>query len=223
MGNKFAVNSTLWSSHSAIEDWRIFERAQSIGFQGLEFPIRPFIDEMRFSKLRVHRIRSIIQSYSLIPIIAASGSIEADVSSSDFRIRQKGIALLRNSIDICRDFGGTIVAGALYGALGTGYHLNKSERKKSLSRIATGLREAARFARDRGVAIALEPVCRYRSGIINTVEQGKELLDMIGTDEIGLLLDTFHMNIEEKSLYESILYSGRQTFHFHVCRSEEHT
>ena len=67
--------------------------------------------------------------------------------------------------------------------------------------------------------MAIEPINRYETGLINTVASGLRLVDTIGLDNVGLLLDTFHMNIEEPSMIESMVAAGERLFHFHVADS----
>jgi hypothetical protein len=63
-----------------------------------------------------------------------------------------------------------------------------------------GLKPVADYAGQQGIELAIEPLNRFETDFINTVEQGLELIDRIGASNVGLLLDTFHMNIEEKTL-----------------------
>jgi sugar phosphate isomerase/epimerase len=70
-----------------------------------------------------------------------------------------------------------------------------------------------------GVRIALEPICRYETTLINNVAQGLDLIERVGADNLGLLLDTFHMNIEEPIIEESIRACGERIFHFHIADS----
>ncbi len=67
--------------------------------------------------------------------------------------------------------------------------------------------------------MVLEPLNRYETPLINTAREALEFLDLVGADNLGLLLDTFHMNIEEPSIEESIRMCGRRIFHFHVADS----
>jgi sugar phosphate isomerase/epimerase len=69
------------------------------------------------------------------------------------------------------------------------------------------------------VKLAIEPINRYETNIINTVESGIEKVKMANMENVGLLLDTFHMNIEEPSIVQSILKAKEHTFHFHVADS----
>ena len=71
----------------------------------------------------------------------------------------------------------------------------------------------------RGVRYALEPLNRYETDLIHTVADGLALIERVGADNFGLLLDTFHMNIEEPSIEASIHACGERIFHFHVADS----
>ena len=70
-----------------------------------------------------------------------------------------------------------------------------------------------------GIRLALEPINRYETTLINNAAQGLELIERVGADNFGLLLDTFHMNIEEPSIEDSIRQTGDRIFHFHVADS----
>jgi sugar phosphate isomerase/epimerase len=81
------------------------------------------------------------------------------------------------------------------------------------------LKECAEAAADRDVRLAMEPLNRYETDLIHTVQEGLEFIGRIGSYNLGLLLDTFHMNIEEASIEQSIRTCGRHIFHFHVADS----
>jgi len=97
--------------------------------------------------------------------------------------------------------------------------LIRGERGDRIGR--TQLREALQeCARENsGVTFALEPINRYETGLINTVEEALGLLEEIGLPNVGLLFDTFHANIEERSLAGSIRMAGEKLFHVHVADS----
>ncbi|MGD2206684.1 MAG: 5-keto-L-gluconate epimerase [Anaerolineae bacterium] len=70
-----------------------------------------------------------------------------------------------------------------------------------------------------GVRLALEPINRYETTLINNLEQGLDLLERVGAENLGLLPDTFHMNIEEPNIEASLRACGDRIFHFHVADS----
>jgi sugar phosphate isomerase/epimerase len=85
--------------------------------------------------------------------------------------------------------------------------------------LIEALQACCAAARPQGVRLALEPINRYETTLINTAQQGLELIQRVGADNFGLLLDTFHMNIEEAQIESSIRLCGSHLFHFHVADS----
>jgi D-psicose/D-tagatose/L-ribulose 3-epimerase len=76
------------------------------------------------------------------------------------------------------------------------------------------------MAADLGVLVGLEPVNRYETCLVNTCEQAIRLKEMIGEDSIKIHLDTYHMNIEEKSFYEATKLAGDDLIHYHLCEND---
>jgi sugar phosphate isomerase/epimerase len=83
--------------------------------------------------------------------------------------------------------------------------------------LIEALKELSDF--NENVKLAIEPINRYETDIVNTVKSGLDLIEKIDRKNIGLLLDTFHMNIEEPSITESIKIAKSSLFHFHIADS----
>ena len=110
--------------------------------------------------------------------------------------------------------GAVIIIGLLRGIVKPGV-----SQEQAMDWLVEGLRQSCAAAEPEGVRIALEPICRYETSLVNNTEEGLDLLERIGAENIGLLLDTFHMNIEEPVIDESIRACGDRIFHFHVADS----
>jgi len=113
--------------------------------------------------------------------------------------------------------GVVVIVGLIRGTTPAG-----RSREWALEALAEGLAECARAAQSHGARLALEPVNRYESALIHTAEEGLALLERVGSPALGLLLDTFHMNIEEPAIEESIRRVGARLFHVHVADSNRH-
>ena len=72
----------------------------------------------------------------------------------------------------------------------------------------------------RNILIALEPVNRYETYLVNTCEQALYLRELIGRDNVKVHLDTYHMNIEEKDFYEATVRAGKHLIHYHLCEND---
>ena len=86
-----------------------------------------------------------------------------------------------------------------------------------VQRLVENLRPLADYAGERGVTLALEPLNRFETSFINTAEQAMEVVDAVGSPALGVLLDTFHMNIEERDPPAAIRACAGHVAHFHAC------
>jgi len=148
---------------------------------------------------------------------------DRDLSHEDAGMREQGLAYLRRCIDLAEAVGSPIVVGPMYSAVGKCRLLPEEEREQQRRWAAESLRAAGEYAGERGVGLAIEPLNRFETDLVNTVEQGLDLCERIDLDNVGLLLDTFHMNIEEKSIADAIRQAGDRMHHFHACENDRGT
>ena len=146
-----------------------------------------------------------------------------DVSSEDEAIRQSGIEYLKTCVDYAHAVNSPHVAGPMYAATGRTQMLDSSARRAQRSLAAAGLRQVADYADAKGVSLAIEPLNRFETDLVNTVEQAVGLLEEIDRENVGLMLDTFHMNIEEKNIGDAIRFGGSRVIHFQVSENDRGT
>jgi len=130
------------------------------------------------------------------------------LTSSDEAVREGAIARIQAHMRLARSLGAVVIVGSLQGADGP------------VDRLVESLRACARF--DTGVRLALEPLNRYESRVVNTVEAGLRVVDRVACESLGLLVDTFHANIEERSIPDALRAAGDRLFHVHVADSNRH-
>jgi D-psicose/D-tagatose/L-ribulose 3-epimerase len=148
---------------------------------------------------------------------------DRDASSEDASIRDQAVRYINTCVDIAQQLNSRVVAGPMYSAVGKTRLLSPSEKEQQWQWAIDSLRKAGDYASERNVKLALEPLNRFETDFINTAEQGLELVDRIGNSNVGLLLDTFHMNVEEKDSAEAIRKAGPHIFHFHTCENDRGT
>ena len=217
----FAANSKIWSGNFNSHFSEILTKVREFGFDGVEIPVEAA--EIERTRLIMSLSEEDAAERKLVPIITASGTSSADPSSEDVEIRRRGVKHIKDSIDLCVDLGGSLVCGPLYTVVGVLRYMSEAERRQKFVCISDSLQQASEYAKARDVKIAIEPLCRYDTEIINTVAQSMDLINMIGSENLGLLLDTFQMNIEEKSIYGAIIAAGSKLFHFHACENDRGT
>lgn len=135
-------------------------------------------------------------------------------SDPDPAIRKKAIERIRSHVALAEELDALVIIGLVRGTVHNGM-----DAEKAFDFMIDGFRACAEAAEKLNVRIAFEPLNRYETRLINSVEEGLEVINRTGSDKIGLLLDTFHMNIEEPSIVDSIQRCGKRIFHFHLADS----
>ncbi len=110
-------------------------------------------------------------------------------------------------------FQAPLIIGGVRGNL-TG---RESQKAKQRASAVDTMRRCAVIAKDMGINLLLEPINRYETNFINTAEEGLCLIEEIGQPAIKLLLDTFHMNIEESDPGTAIYKAGQQLGYLHFA------
>ena len=144
----------------------------------------------------------------------AWGEERLSFTSIDPVVRQAAVHRIKAHIPLARRLNALIIIGLIRGVTPPG-----QTHTQSLDYLVEALGECAAEAALSGVRLGLEPINRYETDLIHNVDEGLVLLTRVGADNLGLLLDTFHMNIEEPVIEESIRRCGEHIFHFHVANS----
>jgi D-psicose/D-tagatose/L-ribulose 3-epimerase len=131
---------------------------------------------------------------------------------------EKATKLIKAAINKVAEMDGDFLGGVLHSAIGkfSGNPCTDQERLV-VQQVFT---ELAAYARVRNITIAPEPINRYESYVFTVTEEVLEMIDAIGTDNIGLHLDTFHMNIEEPNFYDPVVLAGNSLKHLHITESD---
>ena len=138
--------------------------------------------------------------------------------SPDAAERQRGVARLRQMIDITGEMGGEVVAGPLYSPCG--YLTKKAVTEDEWKWCAEGLRAAAEHAQKASVTLAIEPLNRFETYVVTTSADAIRLIQEVGSPNLMLQMDTFHANIEEKDTAAAIRAAGRHLGHFHASEND---
>jgi D-psicose/D-tagatose/L-ribulose 3-epimerase len=127
---------------------------------------------------------------------------------------------LGHCVEVADRVGASVVGGPMYAAVGRLWRMDEAERRATIARVAEGLRPVAELAAERDVMLAVEPLNRYERSLINTVEQGMKLAEEVDQPACGLLLDSFHMNIEERSPPAAARAAAGRIAHVHACGTD---
>ena len=212
---KFGVNTWVWTSPLADGDLaELAPKAAEMGFEWIELPIETPGD------FDYARAAEVIQACGLGVSVAAAMGPDRDLIHPDEAIQANGMAYVRHCVDAARAVGATNLIGPIYTAVGRTWQSTADERERDLEFLARQLRQLAEYAAERGVVLCLEPLNRFETSLINLAAQGVDLVDRVGHPSCRLMLDTFHMNIEERSLGDAIRLAGSRLRHVHACEND---
>jgi D-psicose/D-tagatose/L-ribulose 3-epimerase len=212
---QFGVNGWVWTSPvDTAEFARLAPRVKGMGFDLFEFGIEGTSD------LDYAEAAAVARGEGLAVSVCAAMGPDRDLIHGDAAIRDNGMGYVRHCIDAARTLGAANVVGPLYSAVGRTWQSTDDERKRDTDLLVRQLTDLSRYAGDRGVTLCVEPLNRFETSFLNLASQAIDVVDRVGHPACGLLLDTFHMNIEERSIGEAIRAAGARVKHFHSCEND---
>jgi len=210
-----SIQPTKFSALAFKEDFEeSIKKVADLGFDGAELAVRNPKD------LRVDDVINIIKENNLeVPAIGtgqAYGEEGLSFSDPDETIRKRAVERIKDQIVFASHFDAQVIIGLIRGNIEEG--VDKTEAEEW---TVDCLRKCTEFAKEYNVR--LTPLNRYERNFINTLSEGVEFIKRVGTSNLGLLADTFHMNIEEVSIYDSIVQAKEYITHVHFADSNRWT
>jgi len=191
------------------------QKAASFGYEGIELLV------VRPSEVDASSISEQVADAGLETAAVGTGAIARNdgmtLLSSDAAVRDKAAARLREVIDFSAAIGSPLVTiGGFRGSYPDVHDEDGENGETGFDLLAEILRLASEEAAKKEIRLVIEPLNRYESNAINNVQEGLHLIDQVGHRSLGLLLDTFHMNIEEASLSKAFQQAKKQGRLWHV-------
>ena len=212
--NRIGASTWIWTSPFSDNSLGLVDRAREFGFDVLELAV----EDPRL--VSAGPVREAGERAGIGFTVCGAFGPDRDVTHDDASVRENSLNYITEAIKICQKSGTEVLAGPMYSAVGKRRHVSADQKKREWELAVQGLKEAGKRAGDAGVRLAIEPLNRFETDLVNTAEQVKRLLDEVGDRTIGFHLDSFHMNIEEKNSYDAIKRAGKRLFHFHACEND---
>ena len=206
MNSKIGIHLSYWQ-----ESWKdpllpLIEKASQAGFGVAEFPLL-FPNELPY-----HRLREELERLEMAASCGTGLGPETDITHPDPRIQQAGLKHLFACLQGAAQLGSPVLGGLTYAPWGVFPEDDLDQRRET---CILSLRRVVPMAEELGVNICLEVVNRFEGYLINTVQQGVEIIREVNSTNIFLHLDTFHLNIEADQMDQEILAAGKHLGHFH--------
>ncbi|MGP1507337.1 MAG: D-psicose 3-epimerase [Sphaerochaeta sp.] len=201
---KIGIYYAFWTNDWDVDFIQFIPKVKKLGFDILEINGGTIVSWTEFARQNlVNQARSegIELSYGL------GNTIDHDVSSPDEKVRECGVRFMTEMIKSIGRMGGGVIQGSTYCAWPN--KLPKGESKQHyIDQSLKSMKELATVAEDNNVILNCEVLNRFEQFILNTCAEAVPFVKEINSPNIGILLDTFHMNIEEESLSSAILKAG---------------
>jgi D-psicose/D-tagatose/L-ribulose 3-epimerase len=212
---RFGANTFIWASpFDTAQHLSLLDRVARLGFDVIEVA---FEDPVLID---LHALAGRAADVGLGVLVCGAYGPGRNLVSADAAERAATAAYVRTLIDAAARLGSPVVGGPAYGAVGKTPAPDLDARQRERDLAAAELRPLAAYAGERGVRLALEPLNRFETDLINVVDQGLALIEAVGSPHLGLHLDTFHMHLEERDTGAAIRAAGDRVFHFHACEND---
>lgn len=210
---RFGINTFLFASPFTNRDTRLFRQFRRWGFDSVEIAIE---DPGHINPALVKRE---LDRHGLVcGSVAGCFGPGRDLRGSPTE-QKAAMTYVLALLDQMTVLGCPTLIGPLYSSVGRASAVPPAEYKRQWRSVVKNLRPLCACAGNRRQQICLEPLNRYETDFINTCQQALQMIHDAGSPALKLMLDTFHMNIEEKSLADAIRQAGRHLGHFHACGS----
>jgi len=211
---EFGVSTWLWTSPfqtSSIDE--LFSKVAEMGYEYVEIAVEDpdLIDG--------DAVKAGLETYKLKAIVCGAFGPTRDLTHEDPEVHQNCLRYIEACLDFCKLWDTKFFAGPMYSAVGKARMVSPEQRKKEWQLAVQNLRIVCEMAADRGLEIALEPLNRFESDLINTAEDVLRLVKEINHPAAKIILDGFHMNIEEPNIVAAIKTAGDLLIHVQVSEN----
>lgn len=214
---KFSINTVLFVSPFVDQSVKLFPKLKKWGFDAVEL----LIEDPRHITPKLIK-RELDQHDLVCGSIAAAINPERDLRGS-LASQRNGVEYLCNLIDQLVLLESPVLSGPVYSYVGRANSCSTAEKRKHWKAVVRNLKTVANYAARHGKLVCVEPINRFESDFLNTMEQGLKLIADVGHPALKLHLDTFHANIEEKHQDEAIRRAGKHLGHIHACGCDRGT
>lgn len=206
--NRVGIHALSWvGGWGEAECRKAIENSRATGYDLIEIPV---LDP---ATIDVKMTRRILDEVGLGATCSLGLSPETDISGSEPEVVARGERLLNDALSVARDLGADFLGGVISSAMGRYTHGPTAEGRANSVKVLSKLAERAAAS---GIVLGLEVVNRYESNLLNTAQQALAFIAEVGSDNLKVHIDTYHMNIEEANFIDPVLACGDKLGYVHV-------
>lgn len=210
----YGVSTWVWTSPfttASIEE--LFPKISKMGFDVVEIAVEDI------SLIDVQLVKDGLSKYQLKATVCGAFGPTRDLTNEDESVHKNCFSYIESCLDFCLAVGAGFFGGPMYSAVGKARMLPPERRKAEWALAVKNLKTVCEMAHSRGLQIALEPLNRFESDLLNTTDDVIRLISEIDHPAAKIMLDGFHMNIEEKDIESAITAAGDKLIHLQVAEN----
>lgn len=212
---KFGVHAFIWTAHFDEGNLNLLPMIRDYGFDGLEIPL------FHAATFPARAIRRGLEQHGLECTVSAVMVDGLSVISEDAEGRRRARVHLADAIRAVAEAGAHVLAGPLYAPVG--YLPGRRRTAEEWKWAVEAYQGLGPVLEAHDVTLAVEPLNRFETYFLNTAADAVALVEEVGHPRVGVLLDTFHLNIEEKDLGAAYRRAGARLKHVHTCENDRGT
>jgi len=171
------------------------------------------------SLIDIKEVKKGLQRHNLKAIICGAFGPSRDLTNEEDSIHKNCFSYIESCLDFCVELGTGFFGGPMYSAVGKARMVSPEQRRAEWELAVKNLRLVCNMAAARGLQIALEPLNRFESDLVNTAEDALRLINDINHPAAQIMLDGFHMNIEERDIKKAIITASDKLIHIQVSEN----
>ncbi len=215
---KFGINTLLYAGTFTDQHTDLFKKFNSMGFDGVEIALEKEGDidyKVTLDKLKENNL----QCCSICGLFGP----DRDIRGPNEEYVQNGIEYIKMCLDACQKLECELFVGPAYSSVGRANMESEKDRQKQWDTAVESFRQITDYAQKKGVIVAIEPLNRFETDFINICKDAIKMVKDVDSDMLKIHLDTFHMNIEEKSSKQAILDAGKLLYLLHASENDRGT
>jgi len=213
MNIKIGVSTWLWTSPFNIKTIQLFPKIKELGYDVVEIPVEdPALIDIK-------QVKEALDEHGLEATVCGAFGPGRDFTNNDPAYHKECFEYIESCLNICTGLGAAFFAGPMYSAVGKARLVSPEQKMREWDMAVSNLEKVCELARTKGLEIALEPLNRFESDLVNSAEDVMRLIKDINHPAAKVLLDSFHMNIEEPDIENAILLAGDKLIHMQVSEN----
>lgn len=212
---KIGASTWLWVSPlTTFTAEKLLPRIAALGFDAVELPLEdPSI-------IDAGAIRKIAGDLDLTVFVCGAFGPGRDLTSANTAVRRSTLDYIRTCLDFAAEVGAPMLCGPLYAEVGKRRQLPESARQAEWNLAVEGIRQSCEEADGRNLRIAIEPINRFETDLVHTAADAVRMARDVDHPAAGVMLDSFHMTIEEDDLEQAVLTAGDLLIHMQVSENQ---